>query len=115
MKTAQLFITGLLFLAIGISAHASLDQKASAFVLCKNQKNVRTIRITPDEAEKRGCTVTYSKSGVDEIVGGNRSYDACKSVLHSIQLTLEASRWNCRNVGQAHLTYSSDITGKVTR
>lgn len=102
-------------------AQAATDQKASAFVLCKNQKNVRTIKILPSDLKEAkgsvgganngaGCAVSYAKSGNDEVVGSNRSMDACKSILKSIQYTLETSKWSCRNVQTAVVTTSREAT-----
>jgi hypothetical protein len=104
------FVVGVVF---AFTAQAATDQKASAFVLCKNQKNVRTIKILPS-AEKvdnaAGCAVSYAKSGTDEVVGSNRSLDACKSILKSIQYNLETSKWSCRNVQTAVVTTSREAT-----
>ncbi len=100
-------------------ASAAVDQKASAFVLCKNQKNVRTIKILPNgmaaqkpAAQKppAGCAVSYSKGGVDEVVGTNRSLDTCKSILKSIQYNLETSKWSCRSVQSAVVTTGREVS-----
>jgi hypothetical protein len=91
-----------------IFAKAAVDQQASSFVLCKNQKNVRTIRITPT-SEADGCQITYSKAGVDEVVGQSHSVSGCQSVLGQIQANLESSKWNCRKVEAAQITWGSEI------
>jgi hypothetical protein len=107
LKTAILVtFTLTLLLAAKGQAAAAIDQKATAFVLCKSQKNVRTIRILPEKAES--CTITYSKGGNEEVVGANRSLRTCKSILKSIQTNLESAKWNCRNVETAHLTTSGE-------
>lgn len=94
---------------VGFGAHAGSEQKAVAFVLCKNQKDVRTIRVLPQS--KDNCTVTYSKGGVEEVVGANRSVQTCRSILKSVQVNLESSRqWKCRNVQTALLTTSKELT-----
>jgi hypothetical protein len=93
-------------------ARASLGEKASNFVLCKNQKAVRTIRIMP---EGRGCTTTYSKAGVDEVVAENRFLANCRESLKTIQEHLEASRWACRSVDKAEVTYSAEASATVQR
>lgn len=97
---------------VGFTAAAAVDQKPSAFVLCKNQKNVRTISILPapntDPKTPTGCAVSYSKAGTDEIVGTNRSIETCKSILKSIQYNLETSKWSCRSVQSAVVTTSRE-------
>lgn|GEM_PF-1189166 len=87
---------------------ASTDSKATAFVLCKSQKNVRTIRILGDKADN--CTITYSKNGAEEVVGANRSVQTCKSILKSIEGRLEEAKWTCRNVESAHLMTSAEAS-----
>jgi hypothetical protein len=91
------------------SAQASVDQKASAFVLCKNKKDVRTIRILPDGAKADNCSITYSKGGVEEVVGSNRAMATCKSIAKNIQFNLESSKWSCRNVQSAQVTTGSEV------
>lgn len=101
-----LFLT---FVAANV-AFAGSDEKASAFVLCKQQKNVRTIRILPDQRTTQGgCIISYSKNGIDEVVGTNRTMGSCQSILKSIQTNLESAKWNCRTVGSATVTTSSEI------
>jgi hypothetical protein len=91
-------------------AQASSDQKPAAFVLCKNKKDVRTLRVLPDMEKKENCKITYSKGGSEEVVGSNHSINACKSVLKHIQTTLEASSWSCRTVQSASIMTSSEVT-----
>lgn len=90
------------------TAHAAKDQKASTFVLCKNQKNVRSIRILPDGTQKN-CTITYSKGSEEEVVGENSSMTGCKSILKNIQANLESSKWNCKTFEKASVTTSSEV------
>ena len=102
-------VGGLLLVVLYTSnSVASVEKKARSFVLCKNQKNIRTIRITSDEKEHDGCIITYSKSGIDEIVGGSHSMSSCKTVLKNIQTNLETSHWACRSVESARITYGSE-------
>jgi hypothetical protein len=94
--------------SFAVPAHAAVDQKPSAFVLCKNKKNVRTIRVLPEGRGQDNCTITYSKGGSEEVVGSNRSLGTCKSILKNIQMNLETSNWNCRSVQSALVTTSSE-------
>jgi hypothetical protein len=88
------------------TAQAATDQKANEFVLCKHQKDVRTIRVMP--TDKDSCAITYTKRGLDEVVGSSRSANACHSILKSIKGNLEASKWSCRSVRSASTTTSSE-------
>ena len=98
------------FLLMGFSFSAwAQDQQASAFVLCKSKKAVRTIRVMAD-VKKETCTTTYSKGGVDEVVGQNRDVGQCKSILDKVRDNLENSKWNCREVSKATMTTSSEAS-----
>lgn len=100
-------VVGSIFL-IG-QAQASVDQKASTFVLCKNKKEVRTIRILSEGDKADNCSITYSKGAVEEVVGSNRAMSTCKSILKNIQFNLEASKWSCRSVQSAQVTTGSEV------
>ena len=102
-------VMALLGLVLGLilasqESHASVDEKAQAFVLCKNKKDVRTIRILTEGEMAENCKITYSKGGVEETVGVNRTMGSCRSILKSIQTNLESSSWSCRSVQTAHVT-----------
>jgi hypothetical protein len=98
-----------LALSAAFSAQAAVDQKVSAFILCKNQtKDVRTIRITPDTKDD-GCVTTYSKAGLDSVVSQNRSLTNCRIQMRNIQSKLEASQYTCRNVQKAQITYGDQV------
>jgi hypothetical protein len=90
-------------------AFASQDQKATAFVLCKNRKDVRTIRIISEGDKQDNCTITYSKGRVEQVMGNNRSVSSCKSIMRGIQHNLEASHWSCRTVQSAMVTTGSEL------
>lgn len=92
-------------------ALASIDQKASAFVLCKRDKNVRSIRILSDsKQDSDSCTITYSKDGEEEIVGSHSSMGNCKTIMKNIRANLETEKkWNCKAFDKAQVTTSSEV------
>lgn len=107
MSHAFVILAVLALTSVTSTVAQAADEKASSFVLCKNaNKNVRSLRVMPS---KEGCTATYTKGGVDEVVGSDRSPSSCKSILAKIQDTLESSKWNCRQVGTATLTTSEVV------
>lgn len=107
---AMILGASLMASAVTSVARAAADQKVMEYVLCKNQKVVRTIRITPETGEPQDCQVTYSKAGSDEVVGQSRSLASCQSILGNIQRNLESSKWNCKKVGNAKVSYGSEVT-----
>ena len=96
-------------LLVGFPASA-LEQKPLAYVLCKNGGSVRPIHITPGGHPDIECKVSYSKVGVEQVVGQSRSLAGCKSILKNIQNNLEASNWKCRAPTSASISYGSDVT-----
>ena len=96
-------------LAVASASNAGIEQKTSAFVLCKHKKDVRTIRVVNDANRAENCTISYTKGGVEEIVGTNRSMSSCKTILKNIQTNLEGSNWSCRNVQSAKVMTSSEV------
>ncbi len=100
-------------LVCGTSMVHAADQKPLKYVLCKNnQKVVRTIRITPENTATANCRVTYSKTGLDEVVGQSRSMNDCKTILQNIQDNLASSEWNCKSVGNASISYSNAVSAQ---
>lgn len=87
-------------------ARSSTEKRSVAFVLCKNSKEVRSIRVQADASE-RSCKTVYTKQGQDLVVGGGRALSSCRSVLASIRANLETANWNCRSVDSA-LTIMGD-------
>lgn len=102
MKFIAVFV-----ILVGFSVEAA-DQAATAFVLCKNKKTVRSIRITP--GGEKHCRVTYTKGGTDELIGQARTLGGCQSILKNVQENLQESSWKCRDVKSAAVSYSSEIT-----
>ena len=101
----------LAFVGCSFMVDASVQQKPSQFVMCKNQKAVRTIRITPDED---GCKTTYSKGGVDEVVEDNSQIAKCKDRLKSLQANLQSSNWTCKQQ-KAEVTFSREAAGSLVQ
>ena len=69
-----------------------------AFVMCKSQKIVRTIRVTPGG---EGCQTIYTKSGIDKVVGGGKNSVSCIEVMKNIRTNLEGAAWKCRDISSA--------------
>lgn len=90
-------------------SHAVNEQKVAEFVLCRNQKTVRTIRVMPVAQAPGGCTVTYTKNGIEERVGTNRMMSSCLTVVSKIRTNLENSSWKCRSISQVSVTESDEV------
>ncbi len=70
----------------------------SQFVFCRHDKIIRTIRI---ENDTEGCRTTYTKAGIDRIVGTAKNHSSCESVLNGVRTNLEKGDWQCRAISKA--------------
>lgn len=95
MKKAMLVATALVTLGTS-SAFAGLE---NSLVLCRNQKNVRTLRVEMGEDQK--CRAIYTKQGVDETIGSGQFTGSCEEYISNVRKNLEEAKWNCREVKEA--------------
>jgi hypothetical protein len=66
------------------------------YVICKNQKTVRTIRV---ECPKNGeCNTIYNKEGTDLVEGSNNNISGSQRILGNIKANLEKAAWKCNDV-----------------
>jgi hypothetical protein len=97
---------------VSVVANAAIEQKTSAFVLCKFKKDVRTIRILGNAKGSENCTISYTKGGTEEVVAVNRTMSSCTSILKNIQSNLERSNWSCRGVNSAKVMSSTEVSAQ---
>ena len=91
----------LALLALLLQAGSAYAQNDTGYVLCKNKKVVRTIRI-----EKTGdeCRIIYTKAGLDKNVGGGKFAGSCDKIVENIKGNLEKAGWTCKPVAAAGIT-----------
>lgn len=97
----QSIIQSLIFLAITIGltqVSQAIVEKPEVYVLCKNSKIVRSIRIFENDEGENKCVTLYTKAGVDRVVGKGRNFSSCRSVLNNIRGNLESATWTCRDI-----------------
>lgn len=83
----------------------SVEVENKAYWLCKNHKEVRTIRI---QISTQGvCSTFYSKQGAEKVVGSGKNHDSCFNFLNSIKGNLEKANWNCRDISATRITAST--------
>jgi hypothetical protein len=88
-------------LSLVLQAGTAYAQNDTGYVLCKNKKVVRTIRI-----EKAGdeCVTIYTKAGIDKNVGGGKFAGSCDKIVENIKGNLEKAGWTCKLVAAAGIT-----------
>jgi hypothetical protein len=72
------------------------------YLICKNNKLVRTLRVT--KRSNGGCTATYTKEGVDQVVGNSWAVERCSRIINGIKDTLEKHDWKCKDISEARVS-----------
>lgn len=97
-----------LLLMAGSLARAEqvVEVENKAYYLCKNKKDVRTIRV---HVEGGGiCATLYSKQGEEKLVGSGKNQESCLNWMNNIRTNLEKSNWTCRDISSARVTASAE-------
>jgi hypothetical protein len=82
--------------AASVNAVAEDNVDVKQYVICRNQKIVRTIRV-----ECKGgvdCDTIYTKEGSDRVEGSNNNIMGGQKILGNIQANLEKAAWKCNDV-----------------
>lgn len=78
--------------------------KDPTYLICKLKSSVRTLRV---EKKKGGpCITTYTKEGVDKVVGESWVSDRCSKILLNIRDNLEKGNWQCKDISEARVSSS---------
>ncbi len=95
-----------LFAPIFSAAEQTVEVENKSYWMCKNQKDVRTIRV---HVKGDGmCSTYYSKQGAEKIVGSGRNQESCHNFLNNIKTNLEKSNWACRDISSTRITASTE-------
>lgn len=87
------------FILMGSLAQAEIGD---AFILCKHNKVVRTLRV--DAVSDSQCKAVYTKEGVDKVIGASQNKEVCGDVLNKVRKNLEEGSWACREVKESRLS-----------
>ncbi len=79
--------------------------EASSYLLCKNQKIVRTLRII--ETKDSGCVTKYAKQGVEKTIARGTVRASCEKVMMDVKSTLEKGWFKCRDISDAKIYESA--------
>ncbi|MCX7979114.1 MAG: hypothetical protein N2578_08930 [Bdellovibrionaceae bacterium] len=78
-----------------------------SFVICKKDKEVRTIRIEKRRDTGKYLTI-YTKSAQDQEIGSGYNPASSLEVMESVQNTLVAAGWSCRKAAEATASVSEN-------
>ena len=98
-----------LFATVASFAHAEGSQEIASkiYYLCKNKKEVRTIRVHINE-QSGLCSTVYSRDGAEKAVGSGKNQESCVGFLNNIKTNLEKSNWTCRDISATTISASGD-------
>lgn len=101
------FVTQFLLVTLLISGNlvfaVEAERGPASYLICKSQKNVRTIRVVKENEE---CRTLYTKGGVDRIVGNGKNAQACYGVAKNIRNNLESGNWKCKDISESRVSDS---------
>lgn len=107
IKNLAIVILTLMTTTVALAAVARAEDP-STYVMCRNQKTVRTIRIENMKTADSACVTKYTKAGVDYEVGRAIQLNSCVRVMENIRTNLEKANWKCKTVGEATMTSTSE-------
>jgi len=84
------------------------DEKATSeyFILCKNLKIVRSLRV---EATPQKCTAIYTKLGQDRSIGtSQRGVVNCRSFVNQVRDTLVNAGWKCKEMKSGQVSHLNE-------
>ena len=68
----------------------------TGFVMCRNRKVVRTVRV--EILEDKSCQTQYTKNGVDRVIGSGVHKQSCMNFMNNVRKYLEEVGWACKDV-----------------
>lgn len=83
-----------------------------SFVICRNQKIVRTFRI---EKKNGRYLAIYTKNGEDRIIGNAQKLFVCLDVIKSVKENLVKAGWKCKEIKKGDITRTQDEEAKPTQ
>lgn len=76
----------------------------SSYVICRNGRDVRTIRV---ELQDGQCKALYTKEGKEEAVRTSTTPGSCYNSVNRIRWNLEKSVvWKCKHVSPERVSFS---------
>ncbi len=83
----------------------NLQGQSDLFYLCKKSGLVRTVRSDLNLAGV--CQATYTKGGVDQLVGSAKNKAECRKIVNNVKENLVGGKWACREISASAIKSSS--------
>lgn len=104
LSMLRILLVILLFGSPFLHADQVVEIQNKAYWLCKNRKQVRTIRVHVSDSGY--CSTYYAKEGSEKSVGSGKNQETCINFLNNIRTNLEKSNWTCRDISASAMTAS---------
>lgn len=82
---------------------SAVESNRNHYVICRNDKVVRTIRV---EIKNGICRAIYSKEGQEDVVAKSGANEKCYEVVGQIRGNLEKSVWKCKDVEPDRISFT---------
>lgn len=99
--------TALLLIFYSVSGVAEISVPKLS-VMCRKDKEVRTIRIEKAPTGG-GCITVYTKYGKDQNIGRAQNPQSCVDILKRVETTLTNADWKCREVQESRVSNLIDL------
>ena len=90
---------------LALSEGRTVEVENKVYWMCKNRKEVRTIRVHVNSGI---CSTLYSKLGEEKVVGSGKNQESFVNFLNNIKTNLEKSNWSCRDISSTRITASAE-------
>jgi len=90
------------------SASVPTEPKSTAeyFVICRNLKVVRTLRV---EVTPEKCTAIYTKLGQDRSIGSSqRGTSMCRGFVDQVRDTISKAGWKCKEMKSGQVLHLNE-------
>lgn len=106
LRFTQYFLVSAMLVLAGVVSHAEQTQSSEvdnkAYWICKNKKEVRTVRV--HVSEQGICSTLYSRDGSEKSIGSGKNQESCLKILDNVKTNLEKSNWACRDISSTKIT-----------
>ncbi|MBT4761449.1 MAG: hypothetical protein HOO06_07100 [Bdellovibrionaceae bacterium] len=97
------FVFILVFMILASVSVFAVSVSPSQYVICKNKKFVRTIRVEKQD-DKGQCITKYTKAGIDRVIGSGIRMNSCQNFLKNVKGNLERANWSCREISKVQMS-----------
>lgn len=88
---------GLLIAFASVGAQIPMSAEPIDYWACRSAGTVRTVSVDSVKESDFSCITTYSKNGVEQVVGRGTWMVSCQKIAENILQNLKSAQWKCSN------------------